>query len=176
MALRIFAIAILLFLAEIVFLTTKDFKDYQNEKNDIDFTDIAFENINGYLITKDGLEAKLDASRLLKWGDRSQLFDAQALFLHQNRQNSISANEVLLEEDTMYFSGDVHYENNESLDIKSQTLVYNTKTEVLDSTMPFKLTSMQGDVNGDSFVYEQKEGIIRIKKVKYTSFENESLP
>ncbi len=171
MALKIFAIAIILFLAEIVFLTTKDFKDHESLRDDIDFTDIAFENIDGYLITKNGIEVKLKASKVLKYSDKSKIFDIKADFLHQNIKNQITAEEATLKEDIMELNKNVHYENNNSVQIDTQNLVYNTKTEIITAKFPFTLTSNKGDVKGDSFIYNQKNGIMKAQKIKYTSLE-----
>ncbi len=171
MALKIFAIAIILFLAEIVFLTTKDFKDNNYKKSDIDFTDIAFEDINGYQITKDGVTAKIEASKLLKYSDYAIVIDVKTEFLHQDMKNKISSNEAILKNDTIELFTDVHYENNESTQIFSQNLLYNTKTEILFSKTPFTLTSNQGIVEGDNFIYDQKNGTIKAEKIRYKSRE-----
>ena len=171
MALRIFAIAIVLFLAEIVFLTTKDFKDNESLRDDIDFTDIAFENIDGYLITKNGIEAKIKASKVLKYSNKSEIFDIKTDFLHKNIKNQITAQKATLKEDIMELNGNVHYENNNSMQLNTQNLVYNTKTEIVTANSPFTLTSDRGNAKGDSFIYDQKNGIIKAQKIKYTSLE-----
>ena len=169
MALKVFAIAIVLFLAEIVFLTTKEFKDSAPTRKDIDFTDIVFENIHGHLITAEGVEAKLVASKVLKYSDRSLIYDVKSDFFHQNKENTIEADTATIQKDTLYLKGNVHYENNESLEINSDDLLYNTKTEVVSSKSPFTLTSPQGDVIGNNFVYEQQSGLINADKIRYTS-------
>ena len=169
MALKVFAIAILLFLAEIVFLTTKDFKDNGNIKKDIDFTDIAFENIEGYLITKDGVESTLKASQLLKYSQEVQIIDVQTNFLKKDLHNQITADYATLKGDIITLSGNASYENNESMQIKSQDLVYNSKTDIVSGTTPFTLSSLQGNIWGDDFLYDQKNGKIEVTKIRYES-------
>ncbi len=171
MVIKVFAIVVVLFLAEIVFLSTKDFDDKQNDRKDIDFTDIAFENIEAYLISKDEVVAKLEAKKVLKYSQKSEIFDIKAEFLHKNLKNSIVSDKATLEGDIMKLSGDVHYENNNSIKIDTQNLLYNTKTEIVLTNYPFILTSLRGDVEGDSFIYDQKSGTIKADKIKYKSFE-----
>jgi LPS export ABC transporter protein LptC len=173
MALKIFAIAMVLFLAEIVFLSTKDFKDNSNDRKDFDFTDIAFENIHGYHITKDGIEAKLEASKLLKYKDKAEAFKIKTELTHQNRKSNIIAKKALIKDDIINLSGDVNYEDNTSLEIKSQNLVYNTKTKISTIDTPFVLTSNQGNVKGNNLIYDQKNGTIKAKKIHYISAEEE---
>lgn len=174
MALKIFAIAILLFLAEIVFLTTKDFKDSSNDRKDIDFTDISFENIHSYLVTKDGCEAQLEATEVLKYKNHAEIFNAKTEFLNQDRQNNIRANKATLQGDIIHLRGDVNYENNASLQIKSEDLVYNTKTEITTIKSAFTMTSDHGDVKGNNFIYDQKNGTMKAENIKYKSDNTES--
>jgi len=170
-ALKVFAIVIVLFLAEIIFLSTKDFDNNQNERKDIDFTDIAFENIEAYLLTKDEVVAKLEAKSVLKYREKSEIFDIKTEFLHKNLKNSITSDKAILKGDVIELSGDVHYENNNSMKIDTQNLIYNTKTEIIKTTYPFILTSLRGDVEGNGFIYDQKNGNIKANKIRYKSFE-----
>lgn len=171
MALKIFAIAIILFLAEIVFLTTKDFKDSSNDRKDLDFTDISFENIQSYLITKESCEAKLEASKVLKYKDYAKIYDIKTEFTRQDRQNNIKANYALLKGDIIHLTGAVHYEDNASLVINSEDLVYNTKTKIVTIDLPFTLTSDGGNVKGNNLIYDQNSGTIKAKDIKYESVQ-----
>ncbi len=171
MALKVFAIAIVLFLAEIVFLTTKDFKDSSNERKDLDFTDISFENIHSYLITKEGCEAKLEASKVLKYKDHAKIYDIKTEFTRKNRQNNIKAKQATLRGDIIHLTGAVNYEDNASLVINSEDLVYNTKTKIVTIDVPFILTSDSGNVKGNNLVYDQNSGTIKAKDIKYESVQ-----
>jgi LPS export ABC transporter protein LptC len=173
MALKIFAIAMVLFLAEIVFITTKDFKDNKTEKNDIDFTDIAFEKVKSYLVTKDGCEAKLEAKKILKYQNHAEAFSVKTEFLKQDKKNYIKAEKAILKDKIIHLTDHVIYENNESLQIKSEDLVYNTKTKITTIDSPFTLISDQGKVLGNNLRYDQKNGIIKADNIKYTGFETE---
>ncbi len=171
MVIKVFAIVIVLFLAEIIFLSTKDFDNSQNDKKSIDFTDIEFENIQAYLISKDGVDAKLEAKKVLKYSQKSEIFDIKTEFLHKNLKNTITSNKAILRDDIIALNGDVHYENNNSMKIDTQNLVYNTKTEIIETNSSFILTSLKGDVRGESFIYDQKSGNIKADKINYKSFE-----
>jgi LPS export ABC transporter protein LptC len=173
MALKIFAIVLVLFLAEIVFLTTKDFKDIKSSKKDLEFTDITFENIHSYTITKDGINSNLKASKILKYKNRAVIYDVDADFLHKDEQNNIHANKALLKEDNIHLTGDVHYENNASLDIKSKDLVYNTKTEIATIKSPFILNTQSGAIKGNNLIYDKKNGTIKAKNINYKSTQKE---
>jgi len=169
MALKIFAIAIILFIAEIVFLTTKDFKESTTDRKDIDFTDITFEKIQSYHITREGCKAKLEASEVLKYKDYAKIYDIKTEFTHKNKQSHIKADKALLSGDRIHLLGDVNYEDNESLEIKSEDLLYNTKTKIVTIDVPFRLTSQSGNVAGNNLIYDQINGTIKAKNIKYES-------
>ncbi len=170
MALKFFAIVILLFLAEIVFLTTKDFKDDKHQKSEIDFTDIAFENIHGYLITADGVEATLEASKLLKYNQHVYIVDIRSGFLKDGVKSSIGADSARVTDDIIELMGDAYYENNNSLKIESNELIYDRVSRVVSSSVPFRLSTLQGVVFGNGFRYDQIVGKIEAKEIKYESF------
>lgn len=167
MALKIFAIAIMLFLAEIVFLTTKDFKESSFTRNDLDYTDIAFEKMHGYVITAEGVEANIKAEKLLKYSDKIVLEEVESSFASKHRQNQIDAKEADIEDDIITLKGDVVYENNESTTFKTDTLVYNTKTKVATSDTPFTMQSLQGNVTGEGFTYNEMNKTMHADEIHY---------
>ncbi len=169
MALKIFLIAITLFLAEIIFITTKEFKSENFTKKDFDATDIAFEQIDGYLISKDGIQAFIKASEVLKYANKSEIFNIKTIFQKENLEYKISAKTALLQNDILHLRGDVVYENNRSLKILSQYILYNTKNEIAISKTPFILTSPRGKIIGDQFEYDQKNGKIKANNLNYLS-------
>lgn len=174
MALKVFAIALMLFLAEIVFLTTKDFKDGNTHRENLDFTDISFENIHSYLVTKEGCDSKLEATQLLKYKAHVEVYDVKTEFLHKNQQNNIQAKKAILKGDLIHLIGDVNYENNASLEVKSEDLVYNTKTKISTTDTSFILTSDQGSVKGENFIYDQINGTIKAQNIHYKSAPTKS--
>jgi LPS export ABC transporter protein LptC len=168
--LKIFAIAITLFLAEVVFITTKDFKTNTPIEKDIDFTDVAFENVDGYVITKDGINSNLKASKVLKYRDYVKAFDVKSNFLKEERAYKVSAKNALLQGDIIELNGNVHYKNiQKDVDVKSQHLQYNTKSELIHSKTPFILTTKTSITTGNNFEYDQKEGKIKAKNLNYKS-------
>jgi LPS export ABC transporter protein LptC len=173
MGLKIFAIVMMLFLAEIVFLTTKEFKDKKSDRNDIDFTDIAFEDIKGYLITKDGCKSKLEAKKLLKYKNHAEAYQVKTEFLKQDKKNYIQANKAIIKDDIIHLTDHVNYENNESLHLKSEDLVYNSKTKETIIDTLFTLTTDRGKVDGNNLIYDQKNGIIKAENIVYTTIEIE---
>jgi LPS export ABC transporter protein LptC len=169
MGLKIFAIVLVLFLAEIVFLTTKDFKEPVDEKKEFDYTDISFENINSYEITKDGITSNIQASKLLKYADYSKVYDIKAKVLNKGKLTHVKADKALLTKSKIHLMGDVSYENNNSIHVKSQDLVYNSKTDIITIDTPFILETDSGEVKGNHLVYNQKDGNIKAKNIYFKS-------
>jgi len=171
---KIFAIFTFLFLFEIIFLNTNKFKDTSKRKNNLDYTDISFNNIDSYLITKDGVSSTLKASKVLKYKDRIDLFDINAMVTKNSKKSYIKADKSSIKEDIINLTGDVKYEDNNSIEIKSENLVYNKKSKIVTNKEPFVFNSKQGDINGNNLYFDQENGIVKAKNIRYKSIYKES--
>lgn len=172
MGLKIFAVILILFIAEITFLSNKKPKSLHLSKEDINYSRVTFTDIKSVHITQDGISQQLLASKAYKYPAYEELLDLNASFVEKNIKHRLLANKATHKEEVFYLKGGAIYENNQSLRIKSEELEYNTATKVAQSPLTFSLFSKQGDMQGDSFVYDTIKGHVTGKKIDYT-FEGE---
>ena len=170
MGLKIFTIILILFVAEITFLSTKEPKKLSSFKKDINYSTIEFTKIKGITITKKGITEKITASKVLKFKTHDELYNISASFQENNISHTLQAKKATYKNGYLTLSEDVHYENNQSLQIKSQELEYNTKTKIATSPGAFTMYSDKGVAHGDTFVYDIKTNRLKGQKLRY-SFE-----
>ena len=173
MGLKIFSIILILFIAEITFLSTKEPKILKVSKKDINYSTIKFTTLQGCTIQKEGISQRIRASKALKFKTYDELYDLNTSFLEQGIRHTLIAKKARYQDDILYLTGDVLYENNQSLHIKSKELEYNVKTKIAKSPVAFTLSSNQGIMIGDSFVYDMKNGALKGEKMHYSFEVNE---
>ena len=168
MGLKIFTIILLLFIAEITFLSTKEPKTLQSSKKDISYATIAFKGVQGYSIDANGISEQLVASEALKYQYHDELYDINTTFHEGNLTHHLTAKQARHENGIFHLRGEVLYENNQSMQIKSEELEYNTHTKMLKSPSAFVLRSRQGDMCGDTFVLNTQKHAMKSKGIHYT--------
>jgi len=168
MALKIFTIIMVLFVAELTFLATKEPKKLKTNKKEIVTSDIEFRNLSGASVDEYGLKNSIKAKKAIKFKTHDELFDIDAAFADEGLTHSIKAKKAIYENNHLTFENDVFYENNQSLTIKTQNLEYNTKTEVASSSKAFILTSKESTMRGEGFVYDMKNKNLKGTKLHYT--------
>jgi LPS export ABC transporter protein LptC len=168
MGLTIFTIILALFIAEITFLSTKEHKLLPTSKEDINFSTITFEGIKGYHIDKEGISEHIIASQARKFADHDELDDVQLSFEEENLTHHIQAVKANLKDGIFTLQEKVVYTNNQPIELKSEELFYYTKSKILKSPSSFEMTSSQGTMHGDNFVYEMQKKQITGTKMHYT--------
>ena len=172
MGLKIFAIILILFIAEITFLSTKEPKTLHVSKEDINYSTIEFIGLQGCSIDKEGISARIVAAKAFKFKTHDEIYDLNTSFHHQNTLHTLVANHARYQNALLLLNGNVLYENNQSLHIKSEELEYNIKTKVVKSPTDFALHSNKGIMIGSHFVYDMQEQLLQGGKMRY-NFEVE---
>jgi len=171
--LKIFTIILILFIAEITFLSTKEPKTLKVSKEDINYSTIEFTALQGSSISKDGISERIVASKVMKFKTHDELYDLNTTFHKEGVQHRVSAARARYQDALLFLKGDVLYENNQSLHIKSEELEYNVKTKIVKSPSPFILTSNKGIMRGDSFEYDMNNAALKGGKMHYNFEVNE---
>ena len=172
MALKIFTIIMALFVAEITFLATKEPKKIKVEAKKELQADIVFTNLQGKMLDENGSKGELKASKATRYNDHEKLFDININFKDENLSNHLRAKEAIHKDGKMIFQKSVEYENNQSMKILSQNLVYDMKKKLISSNLPFHLLKDNATISGESFRYDTKNRKVEIEKVKYTQEVN----
>ena len=168
MAVKIFAIILFLFVLEIAFLTTHKPITLEIKNTPIDFSNVSFENIDTYIITKEGIKATLLAKQALAYDTRNELYNTQSTLYNLTHTDHIEADKAIQKGETLHMFGHIRYESNNSMLLKSDELVYNTKTQIVRSLSPFTMQHQKLDSKGESFVFDTIQNILHATYVTLT--------
>ncbi len=168
MALKIFTIILALFIAELTFLATKEPKNLKHKKEDLFSANLEFEKLKGSTITLDGITNSLKASKAIKYDNKEELYKIDLTYKDTNLTHTIKAEKAIHKDDKLIFKKNIFYENNQSMQIKTENLEYNLKDKVISSKEPFIMSRDDSRLRGDSFVYDMKNRALKAKEIDYT--------
>ncbi len=168
MAVKIFSIILLLFVLEIAFLTTHEPITLDIKNTPLDFSNITFEKVQAYVITKDGMQATLKAQKALAYNNRNELYKVNAKVYNPTHIDTIKADRAIQKEVLLHLYSNISYESNNSMLLKSDELLYNTKTKIAKSLSPFSLVHKKLYAKGSRFVFDTKQNILHAKYIKLT--------
>jgi LPS export ABC transporter protein LptC len=172
-AVKIFAIILLLLIMEITFLSTQEPITLEIKQPKIDFSDITFEQLNAYLITTEGLKGKLEASKALAYKERNELYDIYSILYFEDHNDTLKADKAVYRQNILHLINNVLYRSNATFLLKSDDLVYNTDTERVVSHTPFFLEYNSSTAEGSYLVYDAKSGEIKAKNIVFTIEEDQ---
>ncbi len=176
MGLKIFLGFIAFYIGAISYLSlfSKKFKDFEfKEKGEVPL--IKFSDIESYDIDAKGTDTIIKAKEALRFSKYDKLKKVNILTFKRGMRESLRAEEARYEKDTVYLSGNVFYEREDNLTIKTQKVVYDTKKEFIFSQTPFVLTDNKIKIEGNSFGYNKQKGIIKATHIKALIKETEKL-
>ncbi len=168
MGVKIFSIILLLFVLEIAFLTTHEPITLDIKSSPLDFSNITFEQIQAYILTKEGTQATLKAQKALAYNDRNELYKVDANLYNSSHIDTIKADKAIQKDEIVHLYSDISYESNNTMLLKSDELLYNTKTKIAKSLAPFSLNHKNMNAKGSSFVFDTLQNILHAKYVTLT--------
>ncbi len=172
MAVKIFAIILLLVIMEITFLSTKEPVTLEIRQPKLDFSDITFENLNAYLLTKEGLQGELRASRALAYKERNELYNIHTVLYFSDHNDTLQADKAIYRQNILHLLDNIVYKSNETFLLKSDDLVYNIDTERVISNTPFLLEQNRSRATGSYLVYDTRKREVSARDITFTIEED----
>ena len=173
MVVKIFAIAILLLVLEITFLSTQEPITLELKKSKIAFSDVTFEHVQAYLITTEGMRGLLKAAEAQSFGTTNELSQIDATLFFKDHHDYITADRARYTPDRLHLFDHIVYDSNHSLLFKSDDLVYNIQNGIVTSHKPFTLDKDGAHAEGDSLLYDTKKRFAKAEKIRFTINEKE---
>ena len=97
------------------------------------------------------------------------------LTFYREQKEILKAKQANLKQNKIFLYGDIFYQNEEGITLKSQKMEYDIKNKIISSKTPFTLNSKKALITGESFVYNRQKGIIKATKIEATIKETEKI-
>jgi len=176
LGLKIFITFIFVYMAAIGYLTVskeKFIKKSAEKREKIPL--IEFKNIKNYHITKSGVDTIVKAKEALRFKDHDEIKEVDILTFYREQKEILKAKQANLKQNKIFLYGDIFYQNEEGITLKSQKMEYDIKNKIISSKTPFTLNSKKALITGESFVYNRQKGIIKATKIEATIKETEKI-
>jgi LPS export ABC transporter protein LptC len=169
MGLKIFTVLLVLFIAELTFLATKDPKALTQEKRDFATADISFSTLKGISLTLDGVKNRLEASKVNRFKDHLNLYNIKAFHKDENLTHNIQAKSATYKDDNVSFKDSVKYKNSDDLHIFTQLLEYNIAKKEIVVNSPFTMRKDGSKLEGIKLFYDTKNRRLSVEKPHFFS-------
>jgi len=154
---RVFSLFFVFFVLSSIFLF------YQKSKTLSIFVDLKkvplmeLRDSDIYDITYDGVNSFLHSKIAKKYKDRYELFGVVSNKKEQGRIDNLRAKRATLKDDILTLKGNVFFKSSDNRTLKSDTVVYNLKKDILSSDKDFVSTYKKSRLKGSSFIYYKKQ-------------------
>ncbi|MDO5045880.1 LPS export ABC transporter periplasmic protein LptC [Campylobacter sp.] len=154
MVIRIFYFVISVFSVAMVYLTIQD--PYYSElvKPDNSVASIKINDVIDYEINASIISGRYEADEWNRYSDRDEFLGFKAEILKDNKEHNLTSQKVFYKNDKLKFKENVNYVNNEGLKFVSDEVIYDIKTKIARSDVPFVMTQNQDKIEGDGGVYD----------------------
>ena len=110
-------------------------------------------DVQDHEIGTTGVISITNAKKAVRFSDRDELYDVDALLRRDGFINSLRANKGTLKKEVIYLEGDVRYVRSDGITFESEAVEYYKTKDMLKGNVPFVLSDTYNKTNGDSFVY-----------------------
>ena len=169
MGLKIFTVLLVLFIAELTFLATKEPKDLTQEKRDFATADISFSTLKGISLTQQGVVNRLEASKVNRFKDHINLYNIKVFHKDENLTHNIQAKSAIYKKESVQFKDLVKYKNSDDLHIFTQLLEYNIAKKEIVVDSPFTMIKDGSKLEGIKLIYDTKYKRLSVEKPHFFS-------
>ncbi len=174
MAVKVFAIILLLLIMEITFLSTKEPVTLEIKQPKLNFSDVTFENLNAFLFTPEGLKGELEASKAQIYKEHDELYNVHSIFWFDDHNDTLRADKARYRQKILHLMNNISYRSNNTFLLKSDDLVYNIDTEIAVSKTPFSLEGNHSKATGSYLVYDTVKREVKANNVVFTIEEEDN--
>ena len=166
MVIKIFYVVIAIFSVAMIFLASSDPYFAEQFKVDAKQANTKAFGVVDREINATTVSAVYEASEVNRFDYFDEFLNFKGEILRGNQKHDISSNKAILDGEILKFVGDARYENNESLNFSSQEIIYNTKSKVVASDVPFIMTQNGDKITGESGSYDLDKKQTQAKGLK----------
>ena len=167
MAVKLLSYCTVLFFGMMLFLIVKEpYTINELGLNGNLIPDIELFNAKNYQIKEGSVTSIITSNKVERYPQLDKLYGVNAEHKTDKGINGrLLSDEAILKEGIIYFMKNTHYTRDDGIGLEGDSLQYNLKEKILSSDKPFVFTQSQSRSDGNSFVYQMKEGTISAQTI-----------
>ena len=154
MVIKIFYIVIAIFSVAMVFLSVQTPYFEEMFKENLNVSNMEMQGVKDYQVGEK-ISGEFRAKNVIRYKDRDEFYEFEAV-INDDMNHTMSSQTATKKGDNIKFNGDAHYQNSDNFDYKSEEIIYNQKTKIVRSDVPYTLTQGENKVTGDKISYDTK--------------------
>ncbi|MBR8465663.1 LPS export ABC transporter periplasmic protein LptC [Campylobacter sp. faydin G-140] len=166
MVIRIFYCIIAVFSIVMVFVVFQDPYFSDEIKQDVRVANMQVNDVVDYEINASVVSGIYEADEIVRYSNQDEFLHFKANVLRGNLKHDISSQKAIMRDDNITFKDSVKYDNNESLNFSSDEVIYNTKSKIAISKVPFIAIQNGDKIIGKSLRYDMVKKQTDIKGFK----------
>lgn len=164
MVIRIFYFAVAIFSVAMVFLSLQS--PYLSELFDHNVS-VANMQMNGVVDyeVEEKIIGKYRADSVIRYKNSDNFVNFSGFFV-DDLNHTLSSKEVIKKGDILLFKKEAKYHNSDDLNYVSDEIIYNAKSKILESKVPFVMTQKSDKITGQSVRYDMNKKQTNVKGVR----------
>lgn len=158
----------LLICAVVFLVTTKEQVEIKVKKEEK--PSVTFENSVMYEIDSKSVKQVIQSQKADIYKKHEELYNATIIAksdANETTSNSLSANHMVKIKDQLFVNGDVHFQSEDDIILKSQELRYNMKTKILQNDTQFEAINNNNIFKGEKLYFDGDKKQIIAKKTQF---------
>ncbi|WP_169777556.1 LPS export ABC transporter periplasmic protein LptC [Campylobacter mucosalis] len=166
MVIKIFYFVITIFSVTFIFLLSSDPYFADTFKQDFKVSNTQANDVVDYEISATKVVSVYEADEMNRYADFDEALKFKSTSLRGLQQHFMSSDKAILQGDEIKFISNAKYKNNESLKFSSEEMIYNKKTKIIRSDVPFEILRDTNRAIGQSIEYDTQKKQMRAKEIK----------
>lgn len=152
MVIKIFYVAVAIFAVAMVFLSLQSPFSDDFIKSGITSPATEFKNVVDYEVG-DKINGKFTSTNGVSYKNSDEFENFKAIYI-DDINHTLSSKIAISKGDDIIFKKDVNYTNSNNLNFLSEEAIYNTKTKIAKSNVPFIMLQNGDKITGKSLKYD----------------------
>ncbi|MGG7047661.1 MULTISPECIES: LPS export ABC transporter periplasmic protein LptC [unclassified Campylobacter] len=166
LVIKIFYFVVAIFSVTLVFLFSSDPYFAEQFKQDLRVSNMQANEVIDYEVNATNVIAIYEADEINRYSNKDEALKFRSTSLRSDQTHFLSSDKAILEKNLIKFQKNAKYENNESMKFLSQEIIYDTKSKILSSEVPFEMFHGVDRAIGKSVVYNTQNKQMQAKEIK----------
>ena len=147
-------------------------EEVNNKNSEEDIALLTFNESTMYTLTPANMNRVVKSKKVIRFKDRDVLYDGELILKGKDKENNILTDvlvsDVIIKRDDIFsFINNVKFKRNDFLTLKTNELIYDSKTKIATNTLPFDGTYFNNTIQGETIYLDLNKYQMKSKNVHF---------